>query len=90
MRAAAPDAELTPVHSIAFEMGVRERRNGGCAWGGGGTPSAMGLHSIRAFEGRPLIIQVCGDAGAVQARRAPRRSSVEEERATQEQTEQGA
>ena len=44
------------------------------ARGGGGTPSAMRLRSRRAFEGRPLIIQACGDAGAVQARRAPRRS----------------
>ena len=44
--------------------------------GGGGTPSAMGLRSRRAFEGRPLIIQACGDAGAVQARRAPRCSSA--------------
>ena len=44
------------------------------AGGGGGAPSAMGLRSRRAFEGRPLIIQACGDAGAVQARRAPRRS----------------
>ena len=44
------------------------------ARGGGGTPSAMGLRSRRAFEGRPLIIQACDDAGAVQARRAPRRS----------------
>ena len=55
------------------------------SWGGGGTPSAMGLRLKRAFEEKLLIIQACGDAGAIQACRASRRFSMKEGRAAQEQ-----
>ena len=58
--------------------------------GGGGTPSAMGLHPRGAFEERPPIIQACGDAGAIQARRAPCRFSMREGQAAQEQMRRGA
>ena len=60
------------------------------AWGGGGTPSAMGLRLRGAFEEKPLIIQACGDARAIQARRASRRFSMKVGRAAQEQMKERA
>ena len=60
------------------------------AGGGGGTPSAMGLHPRGAFEERPPIIQACGDAGAIQARRASHRFSMKAGRVAQEQMKERA
>ena len=75
---------LAPVQRIACKMSAEERCGGGCTWvrswergesmGRGWNAIGNGTPLERAFEGRPLIIQACGYAGAVQARRAPRRS----------------